>query len=99
LDDVVRIVVIEDDQLIQAMIEEALSEGGFEAAITTNGEEAVSLLQDNKSLYRAVVTDINLAGKLDWMEGGARCERDRSCDARPIYHRHPRRGLGVKGCS
>jgi DNA-binding response OmpR family regulator len=68
LDDVIRIVVVEDDQLIQAMVEEALADGGFEATITASGEEAISLLRDSKSLYRAVVTDINLAGKLDGWE-------------------------------
>jgi DNA-binding response OmpR family regulator len=29
LNDAVEILVVEDDQLIQAMVEEALSEGGF----------------------------------------------------------------------
>lgn len=68
--DVVRILVVEDDQLIQAMVEEALSEGGFEAALTASGEEAIALLQGGKSSYRAVVTDINLLGKLDGWEVG-----------------------------
>ena len=68
MDDAVRILVVEDDQLIQAMIEDALSEGGFESAITTSAEEAIALLQDSESQYRAVVTDINLLGKLDGWE-------------------------------
>jgi DNA-binding response OmpR family regulator len=67
---VVRILVVEDDQLIQAMVEEALSEGGFEAALTASGEEAIALLQGDKSSYRAVVTDINLLGKLDGWDVG-----------------------------
>jgi len=61
---VVAVLVVEDDQLIQAIAEEALSDGGFEAVVTTSGEEAIRLLQENKSHYRAVVTDINLSGKL-----------------------------------
>jgi DNA-binding response OmpR family regulator len=65
VDDVVTILVIEDDQLIQAMVQEALSEGGFEATVTASGEEAVALLHANKSQYRAVVTDINLIGRFD----------------------------------
>lgn len=65
MDDVVTILVIEDDQLIQAMVQEALSEGGFEATVTASGEEAVALLHANKPLYRAVVTDINLIGRFD----------------------------------
>jgi DNA-binding response OmpR family regulator len=70
LTDVVRILVVEDDQLIQAMVEEALSEGGFEAALTASGEEAIALLEADKSSFRGVVTDINLLGKLDGWEVG-----------------------------
>ena len=63
-DKVVAVLVVEDDQLIQAIAEEALSDGGFEAVVTTSGEEAIKLLQENQSHYRALVTDINLSGKL-----------------------------------
>jgi DNA-binding response OmpR family regulator len=66
----VTILVVEDDQLIQALVEEALSDGGFASALTASGEEAITLLQDDKSKYRAVVTDINLLGKLDGWEVG-----------------------------
>jgi DNA-binding response OmpR family regulator len=70
LTDVIRILVVEDDQFIQGMVEEALSEGGFEAALTASGEEAIALLQGDKFSYRAVVTDINLLGKLDGWDVG-----------------------------
>ena len=69
MNDAVTILVVEDDQLIQAMVEEALSDGGFASALTASGEEAITLLQDDKSKCRAVVTDINL-GKLDGWEVG-----------------------------
>lgn len=36
--------VVEDDQLIQAMVEDALSDGGFGSVLTASGEEAISLL-------------------------------------------------------
>ena len=68
MDDVVKVLVVEDDQLIQAMVEEALSDGGFGSAITASGEEAISLLKSSTSQYRAVVTDINLVGQLDGWE-------------------------------
>lgn len=68
--DVIRILVVEDDQLIQAMVKEALSDGGFEAALTASGEEAITLLQGDGSSYRGIVTDINLLGKLDGWEVG-----------------------------
>jgi CheY-like chemotaxis protein len=60
LNDAVTILVVEDDQLIQALVEEALSDGGFASTLTASGEEAITLLQDDKSKYRAVVTDLNL---------------------------------------
>ena len=68
MDDVVTILVVEDDQLIQAMVEEALSDGGFKSTTTASGEEAIALIQIDNSQYRAVMTDINLLGKLDGWE-------------------------------
>ena len=62
------IMVVEDDQLIQALIEDALTEGGFEPSIAASGEEAVTLLRGNRSHYRALVTDINLRGTMDGWE-------------------------------
>ena len=59
------ILVVEDDYAIQAIVEDALSDGGFETAIAGSGEEAVKLLLSDPSQYRAVVTDINLTGELD----------------------------------
>jgi len=60
--------VVEDDQLIQEMVNEALTEGGFQPSVAATGEEAVTLLQDNKEKYRALITDINLLGRLDGWE-------------------------------
>ena len=59
----VAILVVEDDPEIRAIVEEALSEGGFEVAVATSGEEAVALLTANSD-YRALVTDIGLPGRL-----------------------------------
>jgi DNA-binding response OmpR family regulator len=70
LTDEVRVRVVEDDQLIQAMVEDALSDGGFGSVLTASGEEAISLLQDDTANFRAVVTDINLLGKLDGWDVG-----------------------------
>jgi DNA-binding response OmpR family regulator len=66
--EVLVILVVEDDQLIQAMVEEALSDGGFGSAITASGEEAISLLQGTEKQYRALITDINLLGRLNGWE-------------------------------
>jgi len=62
------ILIIEDDESIQSLVEDALGEGGFESAIAPSGEEAVTLLNGMKSTYRALVTDIRLRGKIDGWE-------------------------------
>jgi DNA-binding response OmpR family regulator len=75
------ILVVEDDQLLQAFVEQALTDGGFDAAVAASGEEAVTLLTGNKGKYRALVTDINLLGKMDGWEVAQR--------AREIDHAFP----------
>ena len=62
------ILVIEDEYPIQFLVQEALSGGGFEPAFSLSGEEAVTLLKERKSEYRALVTDISLRGKMDGWE-------------------------------
>lgn len=59
------VLLAEDDQLMQGLVEETLIEGGFEIAIAATGEEAISLLTSKEIEYRVLVTDINLASKLD----------------------------------
>ena len=68
MSDSVTVLVVEDDGLIQVMIEEALTAGGFESTATGSGEEAMRLLQTNATQFRAIVTDINLSGKRDGWE-------------------------------
>src|SRR6266480_3610447 len=62
------ILVVEDEELIQSVVEETLRDGGFEPVIATSGEEAVTLLRAHKVKYRALVTDINLKGRMDGWE-------------------------------
>lgn len=54
------ILVVEDDQLLQSLVEETLTEGGYEVVIASSGEDAAGLLNASKGKYRALVTDINL---------------------------------------
>jgi DNA-binding response OmpR family regulator len=67
-EDVPVVLVIEDEEEIQNLVEDALTEGGFEPAIAASGEEAVTLLKGRSSNYRALVTDIGLRGKIDGWE-------------------------------
>jgi hypothetical protein len=62
------ILVLEDDEAIQGLVKETLSDGGFDADIVASGDEAVSLLREHKGRYRALVTDIKVPGKFDGWE-------------------------------
>ena len=69
LEDLLTILVVEDDPLIQTIVEDALTDGGFQVAIASWGETAVELLDASDVKYRALVTDINLGrGKMDGWE-------------------------------
>lgn len=78
------ILVVEDDQLIQHMIRDALSDGGFEAEVVASGEQALSLLQDRHDARRAVVTDVNLQGELTGWDVGRRA-RELSPEVPVVY--------------
>jgi DNA-binding response OmpR family regulator len=62
------VLIVEDDELIQGIVEDALKEGGFETAIAPSAEEAVTLLKGRVMDYRALVTDINLKGHMNGWE-------------------------------
>ena len=62
------ILVVEDDDAIQALVEDALSEGGFAVAIARTGEEAVTLLKGRVATYHALVIDIRLLGRFNGWE-------------------------------
>ena len=64
------VLVIEDDQAVQGLVEDALGDAGFEPAIAASGEEAVTLLQGGQARYLALVTDIALRGRMDGWEVG-----------------------------
>jgi len=72
LGDLLVVLVVEDDAPVQTIVEEALTDGGFEPAIAASGEEAVTLLKGIKGKYRALVTDIQLRGVMDGWEAARR---------------------------
>jgi DNA-binding response OmpR family regulator len=80
-----KILVVEDDLLIQSVVEEALKEGGFEIDITSSAREAIEKLEGTGGKYRALVTDINLGrGKVDGWEI-ARQARELDPEFRVVY--------------
>lgn len=68
LQDQLFILVVEDDEQIQTIVEDALTEGGFEPAVAPSGEEAVTLLRGHRGKYCALVADIVLRGRIDGWE-------------------------------
>jgi DNA-binding response OmpR family regulator len=58
----VLVLVVEDEELIRHVLEEALTDGGFAVAMATTGDEAMALLDAEGANYSALVTDVNLAG-------------------------------------
>jgi CheY-like chemotaxis protein len=63
-----NILIVEDDQDIQIIVEEALTDGGYGSVIAISGEEAVARLRSDEVKYLALVTDIDLPGRLDGWE-------------------------------
>jgi DNA-binding response OmpR family regulator len=68
LEELLIVLVIEDDTDVQVIIEDALTEAGFEPAIAASGEEAVTLLKGGTTKYCALVTDIYLRGTMNGWE-------------------------------
>jgi len=66
------ILVVEDEELIQAVVEEALTDGGFTTDVVTSGEEALTLFKGGRRNYKALVTDVGLKGRVNGWEVAAK---------------------------
>src|SRR3954452_21992717 len=65
------VLVVEDEDLIQTVVEEALAEGGFATDVVASGGEALTLFKGGVKNYKAVVTDVGLKGRLNGWEVAA----------------------------
>ena len=54
------ILVVEDDPFVRGVVEETLTDGGFEIAMLSSVENVIDLLEVLKVNYRDVVPNINL---------------------------------------
>ena len=62
----VHFLVVEDDLAVQRAIKKALAAVGLRSTLSTSGDEAIALFNDEgKFEYQAVLTDINLLGSLN----------------------------------
>ncbi len=78
------VLVVEDDELLQGVVKDALSEGGFDFMTCASGEQAVTVLQSGVTTYKALVTDINLRGGMSGWEV-ARRARQADPDLAVVY--------------
>ena len=58
----IRVLIVEDDALIQLEVEAALHDGGYSTDTESSGEAAIRQLETNMDI-RALITDINLVGE------------------------------------
>jgi CheY-like chemotaxis protein len=73
------ILVIGDEYLLQADIEQVLTDAGFDTAVVSSGEEALTLLMSGVKHPKALVADVQLAGRLSGWEVARRIrEKDPS---------------------
>lgn len=56
----VLIFVVEDEALIQSLIEDILTDAGFAVTSASHAEDAMKVLDEKGTEFRALVTDVNL---------------------------------------
>jgi CheY-like chemotaxis protein len=54
------LLLVEDDDSVRSLLEDAFQEGGFEVTLANDGHEAVEALESGKEDIRGLITDINL---------------------------------------
>jgi CheY-like chemotaxis protein len=60
----VLIFLIEDEELIRELLQEALNEGGFEVTMASTGKEAMAFLDREGAEFSALITDVYLPGNV-----------------------------------
>lgn len=64
MSDSVCIFVVDDEALVLLTIEHALEDGGFAHKTVVSAEDALTLFENEGDTCRALITDVNLGGKL-----------------------------------
>jgi DNA-binding NtrC family response regulator len=64
------LLLVEDEQLVQLLLEEALTEAGFELVTADDGSTAMAELEADPDRFQGVITDIKLGNGPDgWAIG------------------------------
>jgi DNA-binding response OmpR family regulator len=62
-----NVLVAEDEDLLQELLEEVLTDAGFKVVVASDGVQAMGELDAGGRRFRAIITDINLgAGPDGW---------------------------------
>jgi DNA-binding response OmpR family regulator len=62
------VLVIEDEEPLQDILKDYLTEGGFGFTLSRSADEALTLLSSGVVRYKALITDIHLEGPADGWE-------------------------------
>ena len=86
----VRILVVEDEDLIRELLVEFLADAGFEVDQASNGDDAARLIEADGC--QLLVTDVHMPGKLNGLElaerAGEKKARNADCSGIRVSGRH-----------
>lgn len=71
----ILVLLVEDEEAIRHLLEDALTEAGFELVMASDGNQALSEIEADAARFRALVTDINLGGGPDGWEVARRARK------------------------
>jgi DNA-binding response OmpR family regulator len=60
-----KLLVVEDEVLLQDILSMVLAEGGFEVTLAIDGRQAIAELESDPSAFSAMITDVRLPGGMD----------------------------------
>ena len=60
----ILVFVVDDEPVIAETLRDALEEAGYATTSASNGEDAIGLLESKSHDFRALITDVNLPGKI-----------------------------------
>jgi DNA-binding response OmpR family regulator len=62
------VLLVEDEEAIRHLLDDTLTEAGFELVMAADGKQALSEIEADAARFRALVTDINLGRGPDGWE-------------------------------
>ena len=60
----ILVFIVDDEPVISESLQQALEDAGYATATASNGHDAIALLESKAHDFRALVTDVNMPGKI-----------------------------------